>query len=115
MSFLRSLLRERQTWHLADFPARLVVLAEAVVVHLLLERRVLVGKVHYPIFGIGPVSLIHYTVLVHIWGWRERDFVAYRALFRDDVLELNLLLLVFARHCGCDIEIELYVVFTGRL
>ena len=107
--------RNRQTWHLANFSARLVVLAEALVIHLLLERGVFIGKVHDSIFGIGPVSLIHHTVLVHIRGWRERDFMTYGALFGDDVLELNSLLLVVARHRGCDIEIELYVVFTGRL
>ena len=75
----------------------------------------LISKVHHSIFGIGPVSLIHCTVLVRFRRRRKRDFMTYGALLRDDVLELYLLLLVFARHCRCDIEVELYVVFAGRL
>ena len=44
--------------------------------------------------------------------------MAYGALFSDDVLEFNMLLIVvvvFVRYSSCDIEIELDVVFTGRL
>ena len=115
MPFRRAVLLKLQAWDLANFSTRLVVLAKAVVMHLLLERRLLVCKVHYSVFGIGPVSLIHRTALVHFWGRRKRDFVTDGALLRDNVLELDLLLLVLARHCGCDVEIQLYVVFAGRL